>query len=104
MKFWFLGRLGRKSKSKKTRIDDQQTSLNGAYISPPLPPNYTTILDAKLLAKIFQFVCPHSLDTTYRDLDHSSGKDGSCMACDTRDLANCARVCKVWHDPALRLL
>jgi hypothetical protein len=57
----------------------------------------------KIINRIFENVCPHALDTTYCSIDESEVGD-TCMLCNTRDLANCALVCKDWNGAANKLL
>jgi hypothetical protein len=87
----------------KPTPNDPRPRVNGHYISAPLGPNYTARLDRKVLTRIFAFVCPHTQDTSYQVLDDVDLGD-TCMLCNLRDLAQCARVCKAWHDPAMQLM
>jgi hypothetical protein len=57
----------------------------------------------KIITRIFENVCPHALDKTYCSIDESDVGD-TCMLCNTRDLANCALVCKDWNGGANKLL
>ena len=61
-----------------------------------------TLPDA-VLGRIFSYVCPHSLDRTYEKCEDSS-YGNSCMLCDMRDLAHCARVCQRWRPVAEQAL
>ena len=64
--------------------------------------DYTRKLPRPLLARIFNFVCPHSVDNSYETSEESM-TDG-CMLCDMRDLAHCALVSKRWFLEARALL
>jgi hypothetical protein len=79
----------------------------GVATEPPSPPRVpgrdcTKRLPRTVLARIFAFVCPHTVDNTY-DTSEESTSDG-CMLCDMRDLAHCALVCKRWFLDARALL
>ncbi|KAL9006592.1 MAG: hypothetical protein Q9188_000629 [Gyalolechia gomerana] len=51
----------------------------------------TSRLPLKLLTNILSHICPHALDDNYSSLEESM-RDGGCMLCDMRDLAQCALV------------
>ncbi|KAL8695546.1 MAG: hypothetical protein Q9224_003369 [Gallowayella concinna] len=51
----------------------------------------TSRLPLKLLTEILSNICPHACDDTYLSLEESM-RDGGCMLCDMRDLAQCALV------------
>ncbi|KAL8945259.1 MAG: hypothetical protein Q9211_000218 [Gyalolechia sp. 1 TL-2023] len=61
------------------------------------PPNnrtgrdLTSRLPLKLLTNTLSHICPHALDDNYSSLEESM-RDGGCMLCDMRDLAQCALV------------
>ena len=95
--------LFRHLRSKPIKAKDNSPRVNVDYISSPPGPDYTAKLDRKLLARIFTFVCPHTLDTSYQNLDDVDLGD-TCMLCNLRNLAQCARVCKAWHDPVMQIL
>jgi hypothetical protein len=90
-------------RSKPQANEEARPRVNGYHISAPLPANFTAQLDKKILTRIFGFVCPHTLDTSYQVLDEVDLGD-TCMLCNLRDLAQCTRVCKAWHDPAMTLM
>ncbi len=48
-------------------------------------------LPLKLLTEILSNICPHACDDNYLSLEESM-RDGGCMLCDMRDLAQCALV------------
>ncbi|KAL8943691.1 MAG: hypothetical protein Q9216_000890 [Gyalolechia sp. 2 TL-2023] len=48
-------------------------------------------LPLKLLTNVLSHICPHALDDNYSSLEESM-RDGGCMLCDMRDLAQCALV------------
>jgi hypothetical protein len=82
---------------------DGQPKVNGYVISAPFPSSYASRLDRKILNRIFGFICPQTLDTSYQTLDDVD-LEVDCMLCNLRDLAHCARVCKAWQNPAMELL
>lgn len=51
----------------------------------------TSKLPLKLLTQLLSKICPHALDDNYLSLEESM-RDGGCMLCDMRDLAQCALV------------
>ncbi|KAL8783300.1 MAG: hypothetical protein Q9213_004734 [Squamulea squamosa] len=51
----------------------------------------TSRLPLKLLTEILSNICPHACDDNYLSLEESM-RDGGCMLCDMRDLAQCALV------------
>ena len=56
-------------------------------------------LPEKVLACIFSFVCPHSLDESYESAEKSTTELG-CMLCDMRELARMSLVCTRWNKAA----
>ncbi|KAF3760152.1 hypothetical protein M406DRAFT_52154 [Cryphonectria parasitica EP155] len=60
-------------------------------------------LPAPVLERIFAFVCPHTMDSTYESQEQSSLED-ACMLCDLRDLSYCLLVCKRWRAAAVKVL
>ncbi|KAL4923363.1 F-box domain protein [Aspergillus undulatus] len=73
---------------------------------PPVPSwlgDLTEKLPPPVLARIFSFVCPHAVDSSYDTSEESMTQDG-CMLCDMRDLAHCAVVCRRWYPVARSLL
>lgn len=48
-------------------------------------------LPLKLLTAVLSDICPHALDDSLLSLEESM-RDGGCMLCDMRDLAQCALV------------
>lgn len=109
-RFGLKMKLFNRFRSKKRTplpIEEEQPKItlgNGYHISAPLGPNYIKKLDRKTLSRIFGFVCPHALDTSYVISDQVDLGKGTCMLCNLRDLANCSRVCKSWQNPAMELL
>ncbi|KAF2021122.1 F-box domain-containing protein [Aaosphaeria arxii CBS 175.79] len=65
-------------------------------------PDCTPRLNDKILRRIFEEVCPHSMDESL-DSSEDSGNEG-CMTCDMRDLAHCALVKRQWYSVAAGLL
>lgn len=53
--------------------------------------DFTSGLPLKLLTAILSQICPHALDDNYLSLEESM-RDGGCMLCDMRNLAQCALV------------
>ncbi|KAL8975689.1 MAG: hypothetical protein Q9197_000103 [Variospora fuerteventurae] len=53
--------------------------------------DFTSGLPLKLLTGILSQICPHALDDNYLSLEESM-RDGGCMLCDMRNLAQCALV------------
>ena len=51
----------------------------------------TSRLPLKVLTEILSNICPHASDDNYLSLEDSM-RDGGCMLCDMRDLAQCALV------------
>ncbi|KAL9586501.1 MAG: hypothetical protein Q9212_000861 [Teloschistes hypoglaucus] len=51
----------------------------------------TSRLPIKLLTSILSCICPHAYDDNYLSLEESM-RDGQCMLCDMRELAQCALV------------
>lgn len=60
-------------------------------------------LPAKVLSRLFTYVCPHTEDEAYTTSEDSMIGDG-CMLCEMRDLAHCAAVCRSWAGVAQNLL
>ncbi|GLA64062.1 hypothetical protein AtubIFM56815_007049 [Aspergillus tubingensis] len=100
-----LSRLRRRSKSH-SRAGNVATSydhlcLDSHHTFAGL--DLTKKLPRPLLARIFTYVCPHTIDSSYDTSEESMTEDG-CMLCDMRDLAHCAMVCKRWYLEARALL
>lgn len=51
----------------------------------------TSRLPLKLLTVVLSNICPHACDDNYLSLEESM-RDGGCMLCDMRNLAQCALV------------
>jgi hypothetical protein len=66
--------------------------------------DYTARLPPKVLAKIFELVCPHTLDKSYEPCEDADIADDSCPLCDLRDLSHCAQTRRSWYRPATQLL
>ncbi|EED17775.1 F-box domain protein [Talaromyces stipitatus ATCC 10500] len=102
---------GKKKKEKRFRASSlfnsnssratSRTSPLSSYSSSSSDP--TKRLSADVLARIFYYVCPHTLDESYNSSEESITEDG-CMLCDMRDLACCALVNKKWCKSAQKLL
>lgn len=84
-----------RSKSRLKSGDEAQIYEHNAPVarSPndPTRRDLTSGLPLKLLTDILSQICPHALDDNYLSLEESM-RDGGCMLCDSRDLAQCALV------------
>lgn len=98
----------RRDKKKSNELNDfAPASHNGAPLAV-FPPTYlssqlVTQLPARVLQRIFAFVCPHACDESYETCEDSAS-DGGCMLCDLRDLAHCVRVNRQWRKNAVPVL
>ncbi|PLN85465.1 hypothetical protein BDW42DRAFT_160532 [Aspergillus taichungensis] len=105
----FLSRFRRRSKSRSRAGNSDSLRIDGYHYQDDIPPvprrglDYTKKLPRPVLARIFAFVCPHAVDTSYDTSEESMTEDG-CMLCDMRDLAHCALTCKHWYLDARALL
>ncbi|PYI01136.1 hypothetical protein BO78DRAFT_464866 [Aspergillus sclerotiicarbonarius CBS 121057] len=98
-----LSRLRRRSKSH-SRAGNVATYEHLCVDSHhSFGPDATKRLPRPVLARIFAYVCPHTVDNSYDTSEESMTEDG-CMLCDMRDLAHCAVVCKRWYLEARALL
>ncbi|KAL8704658.1 MAG: hypothetical protein Q9201_002192 [Fulgogasparrea decipioides] len=82
----------------KSRLKNEDTAPFDEYRAPTVhsPRNRsgrdsTSRLPLKLLTKILSYICLHAWDDNYLSLEDSM-RDGGCMLCDMRDLAQCALV------------
>jgi hypothetical protein len=101
-----MGLLKHFKSRPKLRSDEKTGSTNGHvyYPSPALPGrDYIQRLPPKVVRRIFEFVCPHTLDRSY-DISENSQVGDSCMLCDIRDLAHCAAARRDWYQLAQTLL
>lgn len=64
--------------------------------------DWTANLPQNIMQRIFEFVCPHTMDESYESSESSAGN--SCMLCDMRDLSYCVLVCKRWRKYAVPVL
>ncbi|KAK4622176.1 hypothetical protein CLAFUW4_06526 [Fulvia fulva] len=96
-----------RSKSRLKEQSPQPAVYTNPYSPPKIQyrsgPDYTKRLPDKVLANIFSYVCPHSLDYTYESCEASQLGDG-CMLCDLRDISKCAQTCRKWYAVAQGLL
>lgn len=105
----FLSRFRRRSKSRSRAGNSDSLRTDGYHYRDDIPPvprlgfDYTKRLPRPVLTRIFAFVCPHAVDTSYDTSEESMTEDG-CMLCDMRDLAHCALACKHWYLDARALL
>lgn len=65
--------------------------------------DWTGALPQNVMQRIFEYVCPHTMDESYESSEASALED-SCMLCDMRDLAHCVLVCKRWRKYAVPVL
>lgn len=82
----------------KSRLKNGDEALIYEYNAPTIfsPRNRsgrdcTSRLPLKLLNEILSNICSHACDDNYLSLEDSM-RDGGCMLCDMRDLAQCALV------------
>lgn len=84
-----------RSKSRLKNGDEAQ--VYGYNAHPAYSPknrsgrDLTARLPLKVLTDILSQICPHAVDDNYLSLEESM-RDGGCMLCDMRDLAQCALV------------
>ncbi|KAL2788823.1 hypothetical protein BJX66DRAFT_249211 [Aspergillus keveii] len=103
-----LSKLRQRSKSQ-SRAGNAASSYDHLRTRDELPPlpsyakDLTKHLPNPVLARIFAFVCPHAVDSSYDSSEESMTEDG-CMLCDMRDLAHCTLVSKRWYPVARSLL
>ncbi|KAK4895814.1 hypothetical protein LTR27_006297 [Elasticomyces elasticus] len=60
-------------------------------------PNQIARLPDPVLERLFQHLCPHTLDYSYVPSEQSQLNSDGCPLCDLRDLAHCASVCRRWY-------
>jgi hypothetical protein len=90
----------------RSKVTAEEEKLNGHYNYTVLPvagADYTAKLPPKVLKRIFEFVCPHTLDKSYEPQENVNVGE-TCMLCGLRDLAHCAAVRRSWYHPAQELL
>ena len=84
-----------RSKSRLKTGDEAQVyehiSPTSRASKPRIGRDLTARLPLELVTKILAHICPHVLDDNYSSLEESM-RDGGCMLCDMRDLAQCALV------------
>ncbi|ORY19283.1 hypothetical protein BCR34DRAFT_472423 [Clohesyomyces aquaticus] len=99
-----MGFMKRFRSKQKLKEKDQSQLRQYDFDSPAVytGPDCTARLDDKILRRIFEYVCPHTLDGSY-DASELSNTEG-CMTCDTRDLARCALAKRQWYGVAAGLL
>ncbi|KAI9740963.1 MAG: hypothetical protein M1818_004569 [Claussenomyces sp. TS43310] len=104
MKFSFRGLGSKKKEDKRTKhaFRSSPERRSPSYQTSGVYTDFTCLLPAPLLGRIFSYVCPHAEDETYESCEHSAS-DGGCMLCDLRDLAQCARVSRRWRKLALNI-
>ena len=59
-------------------------------------PDRISRLPKHILCRIFNYVCPHTMDESYESSEKSALDDG-CGLCDLKDLAQCALVNRDWY-------
>ncbi|KAG6009964.1 hypothetical protein E4U21_000735 [Claviceps maximensis] len=98
----------RKDKKKDGRTspipDEFRPSRLDTNVFPPtrFSAQLLAALPAKVLSRIFTFVCPHALDESYETCEESAEK--GCMLCDLRDLSRCVLVNRAWREVAIKIL
>jgi hypothetical protein len=97
----FMKRFRSKQKLKE-KDDSQLHSYDHSFPAVYTGPDCTARLSDKILRRIFEYTCPHTLDDSY-DASELSNTEG-CMTCDTRDLAHCALAKRQWYGVAAGLL
>ena len=65
--------------------------------------DWTAQLPQNVMQKIFEYVCPHTMDESY-ECNEDSAEDMGCMLCNMRDLSYCVLVCKRWRKFAVPVL
>lgn len=95
------------NKKKKSTNFEKDHIWTLPHFSQETPPPGAAQLIAKLpppiLERVFSYVCPHTQDETYESCEQSAVED-TCMLCDLRDLAHCARVSRRWRVLAANVL
>lgn len=101
-----MGLLKHFRSKKNLRSDDEKSQYgNGQvyYPSAPAGRDHIARLPANVLLKIFEYVCPHTLDRGYEVSENAAVGDG-CMLCDLRDLAHCSQTRRGWYQLAQELM
>ena len=99
----FLSHIRSKSKPKAQQNTPEAYIYPRHEAQPSLHSRAAAILPKNILAEIFAYICPHTLDDTYVNCEDSMLGD-ECMLCDMRDLAHCAMVSRAWSQAAQRAL
>ncbi|KAK5747162.1 hypothetical protein LTR17_000296 [Elasticomyces elasticus] len=90
-----------RSKSRLTSSGPTPTTstfpLPNHQQQPYRGPNQIARLPDPVLERLFQHLCPHTLDYTYVPSEQSQLNSDGCPLCDLRDLAHCASVCRRWY-------
>ncbi|KAK5692317.1 hypothetical protein LTR17_025395 [Elasticomyces elasticus] len=86
-----------RSKSRLTSGPTPTTSTPQIPSQPYRGPNQIARLPDPVLERLFQHLCPHTLDYTYVPSEQSQLNSDGCPLCDLRDLAHCASVCRRWY-------
>jgi hypothetical protein len=89
----------------RSKLKTEEKSNGQVYYpaSPAPARDYIGRLPPKVVKKIFEYVCPHTLDQSYEASEKAEVSDG-CMLCDLRDLARCAQTRRGWYQIAQELL
>jgi hypothetical protein len=66
--------------------------------------DYISRCPPKVIRRIFEFVCPHTIDRNYDACEDADIAEDSCPLCDLRDLSHCAQTRRDWYQTAQTLL
>lgn len=94
-----MGLLKQFRSRSKLAAEEKQNGQYNYPVQPVAGRDHITRLPTEVLKRIFEFVCPHTIEKSYESSDRVDIGDG-CMLCDLRDLARCAAVGRCWYQPA----
>lgn len=66
--------------------------------------DFTARLPEKVVTRILELVCPHTMDKMYEPCEDANISDDSCPLCDLRDLSHCAMTRRGWYRASIQLL
>lgn len=103
-----------RSNLKKSNSENHYNEKNGDVYYPGVPkmpsqyrptgPDYTARLPDNVLSRIFELLCPHTMDKSYEPCEDADIADDSCPLCDLRDLSHCAMTTRGWYRAAIQLM
>merc|ERR1711977_617810 len=103
-----------RSNLKKSGDGHQFNEKNNVYYPgvPQVPSQYavpsgrdfTARLPEKVITRILEMICPHSMDKSYEPCEDADIPDEACPLCDLRDLTHCAQTRRGWYRAATQLL